>query len=115
MGGDPENPADMAQIEKRMAQLMAESISHIRMALHAVNWQDRRRSPPPSAPPPPWPPSPPPLPPSPPAPPAPPPLSPPAPLRELFLGCLRPDDSFVAMLRNGSLPDGLGQGDSQTE
>ena len=65
---------------------------------------------------PPWPPHVPPSPPSPPSPPAspPPPLSPP--LSELFLGCLRLEDSFVAMLRNGTtLPEALGQGDSDVE
>ena len=46
MEGVPEDRAVMAQVQ---AQVLADAFSHIRMALHAVDSQDRRRPPPPSS------------------------------------------------------------------
>ena len=49
----------LPEIEAMMRKRVADQLSHIRMAVHAVNAQDRRSPPPPSAPPPPMPPRPP--------------------------------------------------------
>ena len=65
---------------------------------------------------PPFPPVFPPLPSLPPSPPLSPPPPPTPPLSELFLGCLKLDDGFVARMRNGStaLPSESGQSDSES-
>jgi len=77
-------------MEEKMRERMADKLSHIRMAVHAVNAQDRRSPPPPSAPPPPIPPAQPPAL-SPPPPPSPPPaqiitINTPADVTELTAG-----------------------------